>query len=60
MSNPPTALRSHSSFHDRQPGSGEGAGPWFHGAYLVIIEDGTELRMSRGQRLKLWDRLNQT
>lgn len=34
--------------------------PWFHGAYLVIIEDGTELRMSRGQRLKLWDRLNRT
>ncbi|MGH7543540.1 MAG: LytR/AlgR family response regulator transcription factor [Gemmatimonadota bacterium] len=34
--------------------------PWFHGAYLVIIEDGTELRMSRGQRLKLWDRLNKT
>lgn len=34
--------------------------PWFHGAYLVIIEDGTELRMSRGQRMKLWDRLNRT
>lgn len=34
--------------------------PWFHGAYVVIIEDGTELKMSRGQRLKLWDRLNRT
>lgn len=27
--------------------------PWFHGAYLVLLEDGTELRLSRARRKSL-------
>jgi two-component system LytT family response regulator len=27
--------------------------PWFHGAYLVLLEDGTELRLSRARRKTL-------
>lgn len=34
--------------------------PWFHGAYLVILEDGTELRLSRGRKDQLKDLLGNT
>lgn len=27
--------------------------PWFHGGYVVVLEDGTELHSSRGHREQL-------
>lgn len=34
--------------------------PWFHGAYAVVLEDGTELRLSRGRRKELERRLGRS
>jgi two-component system LytT family response regulator len=34
--------------------------PWFHGAFVVILVDGTELRLSRSRREHLQSRLQQT
>jgi two-component system LytT family response regulator len=34
--------------------------PWFHGAFVVILVDGTELRLSRSRREHLQTRLQQT
>ena len=34
--------------------------PWFHGAFVVILTDGTELRLSRSRREHLQSRLQQT
>lgn len=34
--------------------------PWFHGAYAVILEDGTELRLSRGRRKELEEKLGRS
>ena len=34
--------------------------PWFHGAFVVLLEDGTELRLSRSRREHLQSRLQQT
>jgi two-component system LytT family response regulator len=34
--------------------------PWFHGAFVVILLDGTELRLSRSRREHLQTRLQQT
>ncbi len=34
--------------------------PWFHGAYAVVLEDGTELRLSRGRRKELEQRLGRS
>ena len=33
--------------------------PWSSGEYLVVLRDGTELRLSRGQRAKLGDRIGE-
>ena len=30
--------------------------PWFHGDYVVILQDGTQLTLSRSHRQKLQDR----
>jgi two-component system LytT family response regulator len=34
--------------------------PWFHGAFVVILVDGTELRLSRSRREHLQSRLQQS
>ena len=34
--------------------------PWFHGAFVVLLEDGTELRLSRSRREHLQSLLQQT
>jgi two-component system LytT family response regulator len=34
--------------------------PWFHGAFVVFLVDGTELRLSRSRREHLQSRLQQT
>jgi two-component system LytT family response regulator len=34
--------------------------PWFHGAFVVMLVDGTELRLSRSRREHLQTRLQQT
>ena len=34
--------------------------PWFHGAFVVLLVDGTELRLSRSRREHLQTRLQQT
>lgn len=34
--------------------------PWFHGAFVVMLEDGTELRLSRSRREHLQSLLQQT
>ncbi len=34
--------------------------PYFHGDYSIILEDGTELRLSRGRRRALEERLGRT
>lgn len=34
--------------------------PWFHGAFVVLLEDGTELRLSRSRREHLQSMLQQT
>ncbi len=34
--------------------------PYFHGEFVVVLEDGTELKLSRTYRPRLQDRLNQT
>ncbi|MDX1661339.1 MAG: LytTR family DNA-binding domain-containing protein [Gemmatimonadota bacterium] len=34
--------------------------PWFHGAYAVLLEDGTTLKLSRSRRKQLQELLGQT
>ena len=50
---PPEQFRAHPPLHHRQPGPHQGGVPVVRGDYVVVLHDGTQLKLSRSYRDRL-------